>query len=1116
MKKSFFLIVCFCLMSFAVQLAFAQDIQTRGSIKGTVTDPGGAVVSGATVRVSGPTGEKTATTGTDGTYEVTNLPPGSYNVRIEQTGFKSIVASNQTVFVGRATILDGRLEIGEASAIVEVTASNDLDQAVTAVSSNLNDQLFSNIPVARGVSGLFYLAPGTTEGLGGGSDNPSISGGSALDNLYVADGVNITNSAFGGIGTFSRSYGALGTGINTAFVKEVQVKTGGFEPQYGQSTGGIVNIITQSGGNEFHGAVYGFLRPNAFEGKYKQRDDFSVNKVGETIAKENYDAGIDVGGPIVKDKLFFFGSFNPSITRDVVLGAAGSGLRSLLGEHVQRYRTFNYAGKIDWNIATGHAVTFSIFGDPTKTNRSSFSSLNIDNTTAFSTLDYGSRNMSVRYNGTIASSWTFSASYGVNNNKFDESGFDSLHQIVDRTGAGVTTGATRGQFTAIGRGFYEPTKGATHSLAFDTTKTVSFFGQHSLGVGYQYQKGFYSGTRARSGPRFAIPAANADGSATMEDITGFSGLPGQMVDTAWSLRVASNSNPRICLWCPVFFVPGGTDIGLGPGGRRVYLRQDRGEYGPPDFDTFSDYHAAYAQDTWRFNRFVTALAGVRWEMERVAGNPDSITGDRFTYSFTGQWSPRLGITVDPLGKGTMKAYYNFGRFHEYLPLDVAERSLSLEQDFIGARFAPQYASCVTTVSATDRCAVINAFGTVNPTPDAAHLLSLVQSTQFFAGSGCDSTPGDDSPDDICPFGFPSSAISVFSQGGTPIVPGTKLGYLDEHVVGFETQLPKKFVLSVRYIQRDIKRIIEDAAVASPEASIYGLPFFAYFIGNISSTLDAAINPVPHTFTSGGAIPAACDPDLVIDPVEDPRTGAVLGAICYEGGANVGGIGTDGIPDGFVDPKRKYRAVEIEVNKRFSDNWQLLANWRIASLKGNYEGHLRNDNGQTDPGISSLFDFTEGEFNLLGDQFASGPLNSDRRHVINIFGSYAFSADGWGKRLKGLNLGFNFHSASGLPISEFLAHPAYLNAGEIPVGGRGKLGRTAWNNRLDLHADYPWNFTESMRLKFIADFFNVTNTRKIVRPQEFAETTIGVPNVDFLQPRAFYAPFNMRLGLRFEF
>ena len=153
----------------------------------------------------------------------------------------------------------------------------------------------------------------------------------------------------------------------------------------------------------------------------------------------------------------FFGSFNPSVRRDLVEGAVGSGLRDLLGEHVQRYRTLNYAGKIDWNITTNHTFSFSIFGDPTKTNVSSFNTLNIDNTTAFSKLAYGSRNMSFRYNGILSPTWTVSAAYSLNQNRFDESGFADINQIVDDTGPDA--GGSRGAFTAVGLGFVEPTKG---------------------------------------------------------------------------------------------------------------------------------------------------------------------------------------------------------------------------------------------------------------------------------------------------------------------------------------------------------------------------------------------------------------------------------------------------------------------------------------------------------------------------------------------------------------------------------------------------------------------------------------------------------------------------------
>src|SRR5262249_27825889 len=254
----------------------------------------------------------------------------------------------------------------------------------------------------------------------------------------------------------------------------------------------------------------------------------------------------------------------------------------------------------------------------------------------------------------------------------------------------------------------------------------------------------------------------------------------------------------------------------------------------------------------------------------------------------------------------------------------------------------------------------------------------------------------------------------------------------------------------------------------------------YFIGNITSKLDAAVNPrgtiLPANFVPiFQAVPNPADPDdhsldrITNLPSGSPgcirglynsavknNAGNVVGQICYAPlGANgqpAGNPGADGVADGFPDAVRNYRAVEIELNKRFSKGWQLLSNWRIASVRGNFEGHFRNDNGQTDPAISSLFDFTAGEFNLLGDQFAGGPTNTDRRHIANIYGSYALGHQNFARRLKGLNLGAGVHMESGVPISECLAHPVYSTAGEIPIGGRGKLGRTPFFARVGLHSD----------------------------------------------------------------
>ncbi len=1089
------------LLAFAVGTAFGQDVQTKGMIGGTVTDATGAAVPGATVTVSGQTGVRTETTNENGVFRIDNLTPGTYSAKVESPGFKTAVANNITVNVGRESTLNLKLEPGELSATVDVTATaGGVDQQTTSTGQNLNDQLFQNIPVQRGVSSLFYLSPGAADSINGGKDNPSIAGGSALDNLYVADGVNITNSAFGGVGTFSRSYGALGTGINTSFIKEVQVKTGGFEPQYGQSEGGIVNIITQSGGNAYHGAIYGYARPKSFEATRLQPDDLRVNKQGKLLHEENYDVGADVGGYVpgrLKNNLFFFGSFNPTIRREIVQGASAnaqdiaagngdivnSGLFLQRGEFARRYRTYNYAAKVDYVLNQNHQLTFSIFGDPTKTNLSSFSTLVIGNTTADSVLDFGTRNWAIRYNGSLSPTWTVNSSFSQGKSHFNETGFADINQIAVRT----PIDPVRGNYIAEGRGFFEPTESTNWKWDVNTAKVWNRYGQHTFGLGYTYQRSLYSGTRERSGPRYPIPDFNAIGTPATD-----LGIPASAVGQLFNVQFRLRQQSASCTLCPLFDVRG-TMV-------PVSLQVFRGEFGPPNFDTKSNYNAAYVQDTWRVNKYITALLGLRMEQERIIGSPNS-SGTRYGYSFTDQWSPRIGVTVDPTGRGNMKVYYSYGRFFEFLPLDAAERSLSQELDFLGARFAPAF----TVNAAGRRIVTLGANGAPIPVIDAAHLLSGTSAA-----------------------GGLSNAITVSASDISAVTAGTKLGFQDEHIIGFEYQLPHNFVVSARYQYRNLKRIIEDMAVLSPEAALAGINQ-TFFIGNPSTRLDAATNLQEFAFPIGGTPPAGCTSGFQTE-VDDPLTGAPISNVCFgsQGINPVTGASInvpDGTPDGFPNPVRKYHAFEFELNRRFSGGWQLLSNFRIARLKGNYEGHLRNDNGQTDPGISSLFDFTAGMFNLLGDQFAVGPLNTDRRFISNIYGNYSFSKERsvfGGRYLNGLNLGAGLHMESGLPISEFLPHPVYLNAGEVPVGGRGKLGRTPFYGQLDLHADYPWVINERARISFVADFFNVANSRKVRLPDQFRQLDLGANNPDFLQPSiisltsGYHLPFNMRLGARFEF
>ena len=157
---------------------------------------------------------------------------------MQKSGFKVANIKSAEVLINKTTSVEVILEAGEITQTVEVSAASvTVDTSSSSLNSEFADTFYQNIPVQRGVSSLFYLSPGAVDGLQTGSNNPSISGSSGLENSYIADGVSINDPAFGGLGVWSRSYGALGSGINLTFVKEVQVKTGGFEPQYGHASG---------------------------------------------------------------------------------------------------------------------------------------------------------------------------------------------------------------------------------------------------------------------------------------------------------------------------------------------------------------------------------------------------------------------------------------------------------------------------------------------------------------------------------------------------------------------------------------------------------------------------------------------------------------------------------------------------------------------------------------------------------------------------------------------------------------------------------------------------------------------------------------------------------------
>lgn len=1156
-KQWFFSLMVVGLCAVLSTGAWAQDQSSaRGNLSGLVLDATKSAVAGAEVTITGPIGSQTQTTSDQGSFLFSTLIPGFYSVKVQKAGFKVASSKNAEVLINKTTSIEVVLATGDITQIVEVSATSvTVDTTTTSVNSDYSDDFFSKIPIGRGVSSLFYLAPGVVSGGLTGQQNPSISGSSGLENLYVADGVSINDPAFGGIGVWSRIYGPLGTGINLSFVKEVQIKTGGFEPQYGHVSGGIVQIVTKSGSTEFHGLVGGYFNGRRMQTLYANADDFGVqNLVGRRLNDANYEGDFELGGYVpvrgLRNRLFFFGTFNPSwnhayfapAAANPVTGAPASGLFTIYNGLVDRETIrWDYAAKLTYKISNSHVLESTISADPSHTNPAPYATLTANDKTANSSWNYGTRNWSVRYDGTFGSNLLVDGAFTWSWNHFHEKPLFDVVQILDQTQI-YGLNSQKGTFNAQGFGFSEPYDSQTKGLQGDVTKIFHFWGnQHALSAGYTWQFPHYDDITSYSGGHFTVPQLNATGGDPGYDNQNNPPVAGSSANAALVLELAgvhapapgfdptknpASANNTTCTLCPFLMIPG-----FGPGGApgpvRVVLHQTRGRFDKGITTSTGKYHAAFINDSWQMGKHVTLNLGVRWEQQRLTGNS-------LNKLFNDMWSPRIGFVVDPKGDRKSKFYANYGRYAFILPLDAAVRSLSSEDDLQNTYWAP--------ASDASGNVVLDQFGAPTFQPDQAHLINQANG------------------------GIPRNAGSLVSGGGSdPFAAGTRMEYTDEFLVGYDHEFRGGIVASVRYIDRRLKRVIEDQGGISVELFNSGVPL-NYFIGNPNAAQDIFVNPNEIVFgqgqtvaTDGSALPSACFDSLghptpyvaynQTTGITAVTGGQPAGSACFPavntntwtdasgnllpGCANLadskvpgkcaafgGEFFGDGKPDTYKDPKREYEAVEFEVNKSFSHNWALSVNYRISQLRGNYEGAFRNDNNQADPGISSLFDLTEGQLGLLANQQSIGFLNGDRKHVLNMHATYVLPNG----RMRGLVLGTGVTVQSGVPLTTLVAQEAYQNAGEVPIFGRGDLGRSPVTGTVDAKVEYPWRISERVHLRLSFDMFNIGNSKRQTTFDQSFDQGFGLANGDFKKPvtdshfisQGFLNPFSARASVKLEF
>ncbi|MFL6374903.1 MAG: TonB-dependent receptor domain-containing protein [Pyrinomonadaceae bacterium] len=312
MKNNFtlrlFAVLAVALMS--IGYAVGQS-STTGAITGRVTDPQDAVIAGATVKVTNleTKAEANTTTNSEGTYRVNNLDPGNYRIDVSATGFATGTSAKDIVVeVSRPTSVDVKLGLVGATAQVEVTGETPVINTVDPTNStNVNQVSINNLPInGRRAASFALLTPGVNPD--GGFGLLSFRGISGLMNNSTVDGGD-DNQAF-----FSEQRGRtrINYSISADAVREFSVNTSNYSAEFGRSAGGVVNTITKSGTNEFHGDGFFYARSEKWAAR--NADAFATlangTKVGLKPRDRRYQFGGSVGGPIVHDKVFFFFSYD--------------------------------------------------------------------------------------------------------------------------------------------------------------------------------------------------------------------------------------------------------------------------------------------------------------------------------------------------------------------------------------------------------------------------------------------------------------------------------------------------------------------------------------------------------------------------------------------------------------------------------------------------------------------------------------------------------------------------------------------------------------------------------------------------------------------------------------
>lgn len=1034
------LLLCAAVLAMSLAASgFGQE--TTGRIKGTVKDANGAAVPNATVTAKNNQRSWTTTTDGQGTYEFQQLAPGDYSVGVSATGFSDSRRDNVPVELGRTLQVNIDVDVAGTAANVNVTGNEEplVDVSSTKVATNINQQKIDLLPKTLRFDSVVQVAPGTrNEAKSGGYQ---IDGASGSENTWIIDGLEVTRVFDGQLGQTKN--------IPLDFVREVQVKSAGYEAEFGGATGGVINAVTRSGSNDFHGELRLEMNINKFAGdsfitndsglsgaaRTSRRFDrlriaapvnptpaqlaagvkprsFEAETFGNNDGKDDFRLfapTFNLGGPIWKNKLWFYTSYAPQFERTirqmrlislVAPGTTVNGVISPNGSITEltkrpvHYQTkYDYLmGRVDFAPIQSLTFNFTAINSPTKlTGPTSLLALETTSSTTFNEARYPlkggmapSNQISGQATWLATSNLAFNARVGRSYLNDKATNYDvpnaPLYTVSDPCTAAIAGGGTCPEgstsngspnaFTSNSATIFNIT--TRKSLNLDATYTKRIFRQqHSI-------KGGYQGNWLANN----VLAGSAAGTFVVHYGT---------------------SSPSTG--------PGGVNRGT----FGYYQSNTSGQKG----NVKSRNQGLFIQDTWQVHPRLTLNLGVRSEDEFIPTFPLDPSGhpgldlsqvvvdpvQAIKFGWRDKLAPRIGGAWDVRGDGKLKVYGSYSVFFDTMKYNLSRGS------FGGEIFVQ-----------TERALDTLDFRSLSLTNSPGAL--IVQRD----------------------LRVPALSITVDPVTGTPfhpVDPNIKPMREHEYTVGADWAFGRDMVFSARYTTKNLDVATDDIGYVFLATDGSGTINETYMIGN------PGFGTAVTDFESMGLPPTA-------------------------------------------KAIRNYKGLELRLDKRFSDNWYVNLSYLRSRLFGNYSGLTSSDEtARAAPNASRYFDMPWITYDGRGG-LSNGLLPTDRPNTFKAFGAYRFNYRLLGYRME-TELGGTQLIYQGTPITSYVnvqiaetvglepeaEHPPLLtNFVPVFINGRGDLGRTEPFTQTDMLINHRVPITEKVALRFSFNVLNLFNEKNV--------------------------------------